>query len=186
MQCIVSPGNVSIAGSTIVTRGDDVSFLCSSSGGPGNSYQWLMNDALLPDENGALLVLLQVNSTHGGDYTCKVTNAAGTTISTLTLYIEPYITTFPETELEVERTDAAMFICTADGFPFPNVTWWKIEGYGVNPGMNISVSVNGNLSFVAVTHVDSGTYICEASAMTSSGVQLQSVITQESVLIGKN
>ena len=169
----------------IVSNGSNVAFLCSSSGGPGNTFQWLKENILLFDEDSSMLLIEQVNSTAGGNYTCQVTNIAGTSSFTVTLYIEPYITLFPVTSLVVERTDPADFSCMADGFPFPNITWWKIAGYGVSPAMNVSVFNESDLTFPSVTHQDGGTYICVATAETFDGMELQSANTPGSVLTGK-
>ena len=180
----VSPASVIIPGITVASRGDDVNLLCSSKGGPGNHYQWLMEGANLPEENSTMLVRHQVSSSHGGDYTCLVSNAAGTSSATITLYIEPYVTLYPVRELVVERTSAAQFSCMADGFPLPSVTWWKTEGYGVMPGINISVSDSVNLIFPSVSHESNGTYICVATAEIPGMVDLRMATTLPSVLIG--
>ena len=175
---------MTITGLTVVSRGSNVSLFCSSSGGPGNMYQWFKGNTSLVNEDNTMLQLLEVNSTDGGDYTCQVTNVAGMSSSTVDLYIEPYITSFPLTLLVVERTDSAAFACMADGFPFPNISWWKIEGYSVSPESNISVFSGNTLMFPFVTHEDRGTYVCVASAQTPNGLQLRIATTPGSVLIG--
>ena len=176
----MAPGNVNVTVDEIATRGDNVTFFCSSNGGPNNSYQWLMNNTVLPGENSTTLHLAKVDATSGGDYTCLVTNIAGNDSFSVSLYVEPYITTFPVEYLEVELLDPAMFNCDADGFPVPVLSWTKVAGQ-----MSGTVaSTTGNLTFPSVAAEDNGTYVCQATAQTQEGLDLQIALTANSVLIG--
>ena len=172
-----------MTGQNIVARGDSVTFTCSTNGGPNNSYMWLANNSVLLRENANTLLLFKVNASEGGEYTCLVINLAGSSNSSIVLYIEPYITTHPATYLEVELADPAVFYCAADGFPSPEVVWKKVAGYLMDE-MNNVVSVTGDLIFVSVTSEDNGTYLCESSAQTLHGMELQKALSDDSVLIG--
>jgi hemicentin len=174
----VAPGNLSITVDNVAARGDNVTFACSSSGGPNNSYQWFMNNNTVMYSD--TLHLTSVDAGFGGNYICLVTNLAGRETSSVTLYIEPYITVYPIGYLEIELSDPAMFVCDAEGFPAPDVNWVKIAGE-----MNAIVpSTAGNLTFLLAKAEDNGTYVCQAAAQTQEGVQLQTALTAGSALIG--
>ena len=180
----VAPDEVAIIGVNVTARGNNITLVCSHSGGPDNIYEWIFNDAIL-QEDSSTLTLDQVNSTHGGTYNCLVTNAAGNDSALTILSIEPYITVFPETYFEDEVNTSVTFSCMADGFPTPVVNWLKIDGFGVTPGMDTVASSSEVLEFTSLTYEDNGTYVCEASAQSPSGMQLESARATESVLRGK-
>ena len=177
----VAPGDVNVTGQNIVSRGDVVIFNCSNSGGPSNSYQWLSNNTIISGENSSLLFLGQVNASDGGVYMCLVTNRAGNDTSSITLNIEPYITIFPTIYMEVELSDPAMFFCSAEGFPAPDIVWVKIDTNLTGPN---TVSTTGNLDFSSVVSQDNGTYFCQAISYTTAGIELQTATTPETILIG--
>ena len=57
--------------------GCSVAFMCMTTGGPGNTFQWSHNGQLLQGQNGTMLMLSDVSAESGGYYTCQVTNDAG-------------------------------------------------------------------------------------------------------------
>ena len=177
----VAPGDINVTGQNIASRRDDLIYNCSNRGGPNNSYQWLSNNTVLLGEDSSVLFLGQVNASEGGIYTCLVINSAGNDTSSITLNIEPYITIFPAIYLEVELSDPAMFFCSAEGFPTPDILWVKRD---YNLTVNDTVSTTGNLDLSAVASQDNGTYICQAISQTTAGIQLQTAISPESILIG--
>ena len=145
-------------------------------------YAWQFSDTLLLTT--LTLQLVQVDSSDGGTYTCTVTNEAGNNSNCISLSIEPYITMFPQLFIKAEVNSSANFSCMADGFPEPVINWLKISGFGVTPGMDLIVSSNGILEFVSLSYQDNGTYVCEASAQSPSGIQLQTARTPDTVVIG--
>ena len=50
---------------------------CMSGGGPGNTFQWYHGNLLLSGETSYLLEIITVTPSDAGNYTCRVTNAAG-------------------------------------------------------------------------------------------------------------
>ena len=176
---LVTPGNVNVTVDNIASQGENVAFTCTSSGGPDNSYEWLMDNRKIENETSNSLMLLEVNSSDGGIYTCLVSNPAGNSTSSVTLYIEPYITTVPSEGERVEQGDAVTFYCDAEGFPAPNITWWKVDMNKIT-----LASENGTLKFSSVTYDDFGTYQCLASAVTPDGMQLEEASPPLSVLTG--
>ena len=166
------------SGEVTAGRGDNVTFNCSGSGGPDNSYRWQINDTFFSAKS-SLLHLILVDATSGGKYTCLVTNRVGNSNTSVTLYIEPYFTTYPARHLEVELSDTVTLTCDAEGFPTPEIKWIKVTG-NINNGSTISVA--GILKFQSITAEDDGTYICQATAQNS---RLRTAIAPASKLIGK-
>jgi hypothetical protein len=120
---------------------------------------------------------MSVDANFGGNYTCLVTNLAGRNTSSVTLYIEPYITQFPTRYLEIQLSDTARFSCDAEGYPTPNVYWWKGTQMAV-------VSPTGNLTFISVIPANGGTFVCEAAARTRNR-ELTTARAPDSTLAGK-
>ena len=80
----VAPYDVMIMGENVYDQGDSLMLNCSSEGGPELNYSWLFEESIIADTG--ILVIDNVNTTHGGDYTCNVTNAAGANSNNLTVY----------------------------------------------------------------------------------------------------
>ena len=65
-------------------------------GGPNNTFQWLLHGNLAT--NGQVSSSVESNYTisnglalDGGQYTCSVSNAAGNSLNTTTLFVCPYM-----------------------------------------------------------------------------------------------
>ena len=77
-------------GDNTYDNGDQLELVCSSEGGPALVYSWSrVNDF----SNGTItntnsLTVSDLATVDGGDYTCTVTNDAGTTSTTVTVYGE--------------------------------------------------------------------------------------------------
>ena len=79
-------GSVVIEPSNIDTSfGDNVTFICSSLGGPYNQYQWthLETDNIVSNE--PQLTISSVSFGDGGNYQCEVSNMAGNGIAVSSL-----------------------------------------------------------------------------------------------------
>ena len=65
--------------------GEDVTFECSSDGGPDNQYQWTNLQSGDIISNIPYLVIESVSVSDGGQYECNVSNEAGyeTAVSTI-------------------------------------------------------------------------------------------------------
>ena len=67
-------------------RGEQLQLNCSSEGGPVLEYTWLLSDIIIPNANTSTLTIDNINTSHAGDYTCKVTNSVGTDSDSITVY----------------------------------------------------------------------------------------------------
>ena len=75
----VSPdGSVSVNPSVLlINQTDNVTFTCGAMGGPGNSFQWSHNGQDLSGETTSTLTLTNISASDDGNYTCTVSNSAG-------------------------------------------------------------------------------------------------------------
>ena len=67
-------------------EGEQLQLNCSSEGGPILEYTWLLLGNTISDANTSTLIIDNVNTTYGENYTCSVTNDAGTDSDTITVY----------------------------------------------------------------------------------------------------
>ena len=82
----VAPCNVVVMGDNLYNQGEQLQLNCSSEGGPVLEYSWIFSGSIIPNANISTLTINNVNTTHAGDYTCNVTNDAGTDCDTITVY----------------------------------------------------------------------------------------------------
>ena len=73
-------------GDILYNQGEQLQLNCSSEGGPVLEYTWLLSDNIIPNANVSTLTINSVTTTYGGDYTCNITNSAGTDSDTITIY----------------------------------------------------------------------------------------------------
>ena len=73
-------------GDNLYNQGEQLQLNCSSVGGPVLEYTWLLSGDTIPNANTRTLTINNVNTTYAGDYTCNVTNDAGTDSDTITVY----------------------------------------------------------------------------------------------------
>ena len=86
MCSTVAPYNVVIVGDNLYNQGEQLQLNCLSEGGPILEYSWLFSGDIIPNANMNTLTIDNVNTTHAGDYSCNVTNDAGTDSDTITVY----------------------------------------------------------------------------------------------------
>ena len=123
-------------------------------GGPNISFTWEMNGVLVG--NDSVLNLMNIDASDGGDYTCIVSNAAGTDSATATLFVTPYIVTPLNAQVLTTNGSNVNLNCDSAGFPVPNVTWTNALGD--------EVSSSAQLDFSPVVFGDEGLYQCTAFA----------------------
>ena len=88
LYTLVAPYNVEINGVRRYPYGSGIELTCTSEGGPQLDYSWTFLGSEI--ETDAVLAISgpQVNVSNGGNYTCNVTNAAGSDSNTTTVYSE--------------------------------------------------------------------------------------------------
>ena len=82
----VASYNVTIMGDNLYNQGEQLQLNCSSEGGPVLEYTWFFSGDTISNANTSTLTINSVTTTYGGDYTCNVSNSAGTDSYTITVY----------------------------------------------------------------------------------------------------
>ena len=159
------------------TDGTNVTLTCIATGLGSLTATWTTTaSTTLPDSTETLdtdtitstLVLSSVSAIDGGDYTCVITNEAGSVNATATLYIIPLIVTQPMDVVTVVGMVEELS-CFAEGLPEPVYQWQKqntLTGLYVNI-QNANESV---LDFSPVAFGDGGTYQCVASNVAGMAI----------------
>ena len=160
----------------VASLNNNVSLMCSSDGGPNNTYQWMKDGIVLDNETDATLTLVVINASTGCNYVCTVSNPAGNDSGSVTLYVAPYIVTPLEERVLSAVGDNVSVTCEADGFPSPDVVWNRM-------GMNMTRSNTSLLEVSPVMFGDEGVYQCVAS-FKITGMVFNA--TDEITLFGKN
>ena len=153
----VHPKNV------VFNQRNDISFICIAFGGPDNTFQWEMNRNIIG--NDSMLKVMDIDASSGGNYTCTVSNAAGSGSTSTTLYVAPYIVTPLEEQTLTFNGSSVNLTCEADGFPLPTVSWNRNTTGAI-------VSDNSVLMIPTVTFGQEGVYCCLAN-VTINGVEYE-------------
>ena len=174
MSTVSPEGNVAITPVGVVyEEGDNVTFSCTSLGGPNNSIQWLKDGESFAQEiNGSSsrLKLTDISVTEDGAiYTCVASNAAGNGSASVSLLISPVFVADP-TDEEIINGTATSFTCKAMAFPEPTYVWYRLDNElpKSTTGANTSTLILSPAVFE-----DQGDYYCIA---ISSGVAASSAI----------
>ena len=77
---------MNIKGDYLYSQGDQLQLNCLSDGGPLLEYTWLHSGNIIQNGNSDVLIINNVNTTHGGEYNCNVTNDAGYESNSVTVY----------------------------------------------------------------------------------------------------
>ena len=150
-------------------------FTCFARGGPNNTFQWLRNGTELVGETFEMYAIPDITSTDGDEYTCTVSNAAGSESVSTFLFVSPEITLNPM-DANTNDGSSAMIMCDAEAFPRPEFQWFHVDG---DIGSNIMGADTNMLLFSPVQFGDEGDYFCTA---TSNGI---SVNSESSTITGK-
>lgn len=167
----VSPAG-SVSPLNMVARLDGASTLmCSALGGPRNLFLWEINGNIVG--NDSILNLENIDASYGGTYTCIISNAAGNDSVSATLYVAPYIDNPIAEQTLAVNGSSVNIICSAAGFPIPNVKWEDLFGF--------VVSNTSQLNLNPVMFGDEGAYRCVATFEIGEAF----TTTTETTLIGK-
>ena len=82
----VGPYNMVITGDNLYNEREQLQLNCLSEGGPVLEYTWLLSGDIIPNVNTSTLTINSVTTTDRGKYTCNITNIAGNTSNTITVY----------------------------------------------------------------------------------------------------
>ena len=151
----------------------NATLVCTSSGGPNNTYQWLENGENLPGQNSDTLTLSNVTASTGGVYTCMVSNMAGSNNASTFIFIFPYFINHPHSD-EVSVGSAVLLICDAASFPSPDYLWQRTDGGNISTDIMVN---QRNLNISSVEYGDEGGYFCTVSAREDSVASNIAIVT---------
>ena len=166
-------------------QGTNGTLTCNNQGGPNNTIIWVVDKDRLPISNSHQISVL-VNVSSGGNYTCTVSNAAGSETDSTMLYVHPVITQNPDQFVDAINGSITDISCDAESFPEPMYQWVRPDGLLVRNEVTDEYRTNV-LGFDPVLFGDEGAYICRAF-ITINGTTIDvnstaAVLTSKSVII---
>ena len=84
-MCVVAPYNVVVMGDNLYSQKEQLQLNCSSEGGPQLEYTWTFSDSIITNASSNILIIDNITTSNGGNYTCNVTNNAGSDINTVSV-----------------------------------------------------------------------------------------------------
>ncbi|KAL9883916.1 terribly reduced optic lobes isoform 28-T30 [Glossina fuscipes fuscipes] len=155
-----------------ITAGGQAMLYCTANGIPEPIVQWRRVDGQplssrhqIQNEPGYIIVN-DITLTDAGDYECVAENEVGkvTSVTSIRVIVPPIVELEPSLEvLSVTEGDEVKVLCTASGFPNPNVQWIEFDAH---PKLGTSISEHHNqayLEFYRVTPQQAKTYKCVAT-----------------------
>ena len=118
---VISPKN------QVFGQGRNATLNCNNMGGPNNTIIWEVEGDRLAITNSHQISVF-VNVSFGGNYTCIVSNAAGSESDSSMLYVHPLIVENPALLITVTNGTNTGFSCDADSFPDPVYEWIRPNG----------------------------------------------------------
>ncbi|XP_055376724.1 hemicentin-1-like [Condylostylus longicornis] len=153
-------------------------FECEFEGNPRPDVKWYKYNQYLNkneiihngtrDNEGELLKIIGINSTHSGEYSCNINNSKGFDSRTFAIdvLVPPKLKSTEETVVLVENNKEVTLECNVHGNPVPNVLW-KFNDQLLNIKDQYKKMNDFILRFTAKLE-DSGLYECEANNKVGS------------------
>ena len=85
---LAAPYNVTVMGDNTYSEGEQLELSCSSEGGQELLHTWLYLGSIIDDASTSMLIIANLTTSNGGDYTCVISNNAGSDSATVTIYSE--------------------------------------------------------------------------------------------------
>ena len=111
-----------------VSVGGDLVLMCTATSSLPYTVHWRKNRVPIPNTDKLTFTLPSVQMSDGGNYTCVVSNAVGSSeslVTNVTVYELPefFSVLSPVTTMVGNDTEAS-FACNASGFPYPGWRWY--------------------------------------------------------------
>ena len=168
----VPPAITSQPTSLTVLRNAAATFSVTATGTPAPTFQWLFNTNPISGATSASYTIASAQAANAGDYTCVVTNAAGSVtsnIATLTVNIPATITAQPASQA-VNPASSATFSVTATGTGTLTYQWRK-------NGRDIAGATASTLALTDVRFLDEAKYTCEVSNVFGTVLSTSATLT---------
>lgn len=147
----------------LATAADNVTLNCSSTNTGSVNITWTGPNGDLSAELvvagnvvSSFLVLTEVDSGAGGEYTCTATNEAGEDSATEVLYVRPVVSPGSRTADNGGMVD---FTCVVQDTPAGNITWERMD----ESGNFTSLVVTETTLTISVVFSSTGRYRCVVS-----------------------
>ncbi|XP_070395118.1 cell adhesion molecule DSCAM-like [Dermacentor albipictus] len=173
---------------TKLVAGQRATVTCSTyEGAQPLTFVWLKDGSVISKgenveksegEAHSTLSISPLSLRNSGNYTCVVSNAAGSdsASSPLIVYAPPRWTQTPK-DTVASVGDSVSIACAAAGHPAPTITWSK-DGHLMKEGTTTTRLLdNGTMSIVKVARDDAGRYQCEASNAVGDSLKAEVRIT---------
>lgn len=158
--------------SLTVLQNASATFSVAATGTPAPTYQWRFNGSPISGATSASYSIASAQAANAGNYTCVVTNAAGSVTSgtaTLTVNIPAAITAQPSSQ-SVNPAASATFSVTASGTGSLSYQWRK-------NGRNIAGATSSTLTLSNVRFLDEAKYTCLVSNAFGSALSTVATLT---------
>ncbi|XP_023814399.1 hemicentin-1 [Oryzias latipes] len=161
--------------SVSVIEGHMASLLCDVQAYPPPEITWTRDGQVLQFSTGVhilpggqMLQLPRARLEDAGQYVCTASNSAGQDQKSflLSIYVLPTLKPLHDAESESMTPQLGSSVtlrCVANGFPKPEVTWYK-NGQQLAAGNGLKMNSN-QLEIIGVQISDGGTYTCKVSNM---------------------
>jgi hypothetical protein len=121
----------------------------------------------IPGETLETLMIPNITSDSGGEYTCIVSSHIGIYNASTFLFVYPYFLSHPD-DVQVSVDSGVLLTCVAEGFPSPQYLWQRADGMKIRDDV---ITDRNYLSITSVQYGDAGEYYCIASGR---GMDIQS------------
>ena len=181
----------------VAAVGSQVTLFCTDGGQQPDEFRWIFNgEVLVPSidvhiRQSGELILSNVQVEDSGNYTCRIWSIPGPRDDSAVLLVEdrlfasgapsspPSIVTSTPSTLIVAPGDTLQFVCLAEGFPPPVVTWLK-NGIAQPNYPRVTIIPGGALTIVDVRVTDAALYHCVATnALGSTNSSFNVTISSE-------
>ena len=152
-----------------LNNGNTSTFTCTAVGNGTLNITWILptGDIMYTGQNmeniwsvNSSLIVENVTADDGGDYTCIVSNEAGSNNATAELSVSLYVSG-PQIGINITNGTMETITCMIEGFSI-NYTWEKMDN-----GSYSEVSIGQDLVFDPVIFGDEGVYRCVARSDVS-------------------
>ncbi|MCB9852596.1 MAG: immunoglobulin domain-containing protein [Phycisphaerales bacterium] len=142
-----------------VCAGESVTLSVTVSGDPAPTYQWKLDDAIIPGATSDSLTIEHAMTASAGVYTVEVVNACGSAVSDpmpLTVHTMPEITVQPQSQTVCEG-DSAIFSVTVTSDSAETYQWY-------HGGVEIIDAIEASVTIDSVSALDdAGEYYVEVT-----------------------
>ncbi|MDR3457281.1 MAG: immunoglobulin domain-containing protein [Verrucomicrobiae bacterium] len=164
--------------SQIAARSNAVAFSVTATGTGPLAYQWRKNGTNISGATAATLTLINVTTNQNGNYSVRVTNVFGSTLSSnasLAIFAPPQIIASPTNHTAILGTNVS-FAANVKGTA-PLIYQWLKNGIPLVNSGNISGAASNVLKISPITTADAASYSVTVSNLIGSATSAGATLT---------